>query len=152
MKKSDVELSREIIQKWLELDLLSILEDSGVIPQICANLPHDIGRGSAMRVKKIQAIRLGNMTRHSLNQTCSSVDAEAILHIGIDLTWDEYERIQEVRELVGECEEEFVSTTVFFDTPVMVSADIAILSEPPMVTSFQVKKISGVATSIEYQA
>ncbi len=151
MKKSDVELSREIIRKWLESDLLSILEDSGVLPQISANLPYDIGRGSAMKIQEIKSLNPGSITMHSLNQSSVSVEAEAILHVGVDVSWDEYEKNHEARELVGECEEEFVSTTVLFDTPVKIAAEIAILREPPMVTSFQVRKISGVATSIEYQ-
>lgn len=151
MKKSDVELSREIIRKWLQLDLLSILEDSGVLPQISANLPYDIGRASAMKIQEIKSLTPGNITRHSLNQSNVSIEAEAILHVGVDILWDEYQKDHEVREFVGECEGEFVSTTVLFDTPVKISADIAILREPPMVTSFQVRKISGVATSIEYE-
>ena len=91
MKKSDVDLSREIIRKWLELDLLSILEDSGVLPQISANLPYDIGRASAMKIQEIKSLNPGNITRHSLNQSNVSIEAEAILHVGVDISWDEYQ-------------------------------------------------------------
>ena len=87
----------------------------------------------------------------SLHLSRVTVDVNVNLHIGIDVSWDEYQSSQEVREFVGEAEEEFISTTVFFDMPVQVKLELELLKEPPMIASYTLRKIGGPATAVEYK-
>ncbi len=147
----DVELARQTILRWLDQNFLEVIEEAEVLPQVVANLPNNIARGNAMRVKELRALNLDGLKLISLHMSRVTADVSVNLHIGIDVSWDEYQSSQEVREFVGEEEEEFVSTTVFFDSPVHVTLELELLKEPPMVASYTLRKISGAANCVEYK-
>ena len=149
LSTDDLDWARQTISRWLEQNLLEIIEGSEALPQVVANFPADIARGNAMKVKELRALNLESVSLHLSRVT---VDINVNLHIGIDVSWDEYQSSQEVREFVGEAEEEFISTTVFFDSPVQVTLELELLKEPPMVASCKLRKISGDATYVEYKS
>jgi hypothetical protein len=150
MSQKENGLINSIVSKWLEQDLLTIIEKSKVLPIVVADFPDSVGRGNAMRIEKLKSMDLGGLKLHSLNQSHVNVEIDLVLHVAIDVYWVEYQSSQEVRNLIGECEEEFVSSTIYLDTPLHVSVDLDLLKEPPMVISHALRKVSGSATSVEY--
>ena len=144
--------ARQTILRWLERDFLELIEESEVLPQVVANLPGNMARGNAMKIKELRALNLQELKLLSFHLSRVTVDINVNLHVGIDVSWDEYQSSQEVREFVGEAEDEFISTTVFFDSPVQVTLELELLKEPPMVASCKLRKISGDATYVEYKS
>ena len=86
-----------------------------------------------------------------INQSHLNTTVEMILEVSVDVYWHEYLASQEVRDFVGETDEEFQSITSYFDAPIKVSIDLEILKEPPMVMSHFLKEIGGGRFSIQYK-
>lgn len=150
MREDENGLAKSIVMKWLEQDLLTIIEESEVLPIVVADFPNGVGRGNAMRIEKLKSMDLGGLKLRSLNQSQVNVQVDLVVHVAIDVYWEEYQSSQEVRNLIGENEQEFVSSTIYLDTPLHVSVDLELLKQPPMVTSHELREISGSATSVEY--
>ena len=152
LSTDDLDWARQTISRWLEQNLLEIIEGSEALPQVVANFPADIARGNAMKVKELRALNLESVSLLSLHLSRVTVDINVNLHIGIDVSWDEYQSSQEVRDFVGDPGEEFISITAFLDAPVQVKLELALLREPPMVASFALRQISGQATCVAYKS
>lgn len=141
---------QKTVQRWLEQNLLAVIEDSEVVAQVVTNLPFDVGRGSVMKIHQLTSIDLAGMKLRSLHQSLVYVEVQTQMRVGIDVSWEEYQSSQEVRDFVGETEEEFISTSVMFDTSVGVVLDLELLKEPPMVIKHFLRKISGPSTDVEF--
>jgi hypothetical protein len=147
----EAESAKKTITRWIYQDFLSIIEEADVLPEVVANLPSDMSRGNALKIKELNSLSLDGMKLLSLQLSRVMVELSVKIHMGIDVSWDDYKSSHEARTFVGETDEEFISTTVFFDSQVQVTLELELLKVPPMVVSYRLKKIIGEATSVEYE-
>ena len=151
MSSQNVDQYKKIIGIWLEQNILEIVKESESLPVVTADLPDGVGRGNASQIKELKSIDIQGMKLLSINQSHLNTTVEMILEVSVDVYWHEYLASQEVRDFVGETEEEFQSITSYFDAPIKVSIDLEILKEPPMVMSHFLKEIGGGRFSIQYK-
>jgi len=151
MYNQNVDQYKKIIGIWLEQNILEIVKESESLPVVTADLPDGVGRGNASQIKELKSIDIQGMKLLSINQSHLNTTVEMILEVSVDVYWHEYLASQEVRDFVGETEEEFQSITSYFDAPIKVSIDLEILKEPPMVMSHFLKEIGGGRFSIQYK-
>jgi hypothetical protein len=142
---------RQTLSKWADLHLLEVIQDTDVLPQVVMNMPHNVARGNAMKIKELQELSLQGMKHLSLQLRQVTVDISANVHLGIDISWEEYQNNVEVREFLGDLEGEFISTSVVCDSPLHMTLELELLKEPPMVVSYKLRKIAGDATSVEFK-
>ena len=152
MYNQNVDQYKKIIGIWLEQNILEIVKESESLPVVKADLPDGVGRGNASQIKELKSIDIQGMKLLSINQSHLNTTVEMILEVSVDVYWHEYLASQEVRDFVGETEEEFQSITSYFDAPIKVSIDLKILNEPPMVMSHFLKEIGGGRFSIQYKS
>ena len=152
MYNQNVDQYKKIIGIWLEQNILEIVKESESLPVVTADLPDGVGRGNASQIKELKSIDIQGMKLLSINQSHLNTTVEMILEVSVDVYWHEYLASQEVRDFVGETEEEFQSITSYFDAPIKVSIDLEILKEPPMVMSHFLKEIGGGRFSIQYKS
>ena len=152
MSSQNVDQYKKIIGIWLEQNILEIVKESESLPVVTADLPDGVGRGNASQIKELKSIDIQGMKLLSINQSHLNTTVEMILEVSVDVYWHEYLASQEVRDFVGETEEEFQSITSYFDAPIKVSIDLEILKEPPMVMSHFLKEIGGGRFSIQYKS
>ena len=152
MYNQNVDQHKKIIGLWLEENILEIVKESESLPVVTADLPDGVGRGNASQIKELKSIDIQGMKLLSINQSHLNTTVEMILEVSVDVYWHEYLASQEVRDFVGETEEEFQSITSYFDAPIKVSIDLEILKEPPMVMSHFLKEIGGGRFSIQYKS
>ena len=152
MYNQNVDQYKKIIGIWLEQNILEIVKESESLPVVTADLPDGVGRGNASQIKELKSIDIQGMKLLSINQSHLNTTVEMILEVSVDVYWHEYLASQEVRDFVGETDEEFQSITSYFDAPIKVSIDLEILKEPPMVMSHFLKEIGGGRFSIQYQS
>jgi hypothetical protein len=132
-----------VIKVWLLANLHEVLNDLEVIPSISFNLPADVGRTNASKVKSINTVDLKDVQLVSL----SYLKVEALIsvspNVSVDVSWDDYLSSSEARELVGESESEFLF--ISFDTQVELTLKIQfeLLKEPLMVASYKVLSVDG---------
>lgn len=151
MYNQNVDQYKKIIGIWLEQNILEIVKESESLPVVTADLPDGVGRGNASQIKELKSIDIQGMKLLSINQSHLNTTVEMILEVSVDVYWHEYLASQEVRDFVGETDEEFQSITSYFDAPIKVSIDLEILKEPPMVMSHFLKEIGGGRFSIQYK-
>lgn len=151
MYNQNVDQHKKIIGLWLEENILEIVKESESLPVVTADLPDGVGRGNASQIKELKSIDIQGMKLLSINQSHLNTTVEMILEVSVDVYWHEYLASQEVRDFVGETDEEFQSITSYFDAPIKVSIDLEILKEPPMVMSHFLKEIGGGRFSIQYK-
>ncbi len=151
MSSQNVDQYKKIIGIWLEQNILEIVKESESLPVVTADLPDGVGRGNASQIKELKSIDIQGMKLLSINQSHLNTTVEMILEVSVDVYWHEYLASQEVRDFVGETDEEFQSITSYFDAPIKVSIDLEILKEPPMVMSHFLKEIGGGRFSIQYK-
>ena len=152
MYNQNVDQHKKIIELWLKENILEIVKESESLPVVTADLPDGVGRGNASQIKELKSIDIQGMKLLSINQSHLNATVEMILEVSVDVYWHEYLASQEVRDFVGETEEEFQSITSYFDAPIKVSIDLEILNEPPMVMSHFLKEIGGGRFSIQYKS
>ena len=152
MYNQNVDQYKKIIGIWLEQNILEIVKESESLPVVTADLPDGVGRGNASQIKELKSIDIQGMKLLSINQSHLNATVEMILEVSVDVYWHEYLASQEVRDFVGETDEEFQSITSYFDAPIKVSIDLEILKEPPMVMSHFLKEIGGGRFSIQYKS
>ena len=152
MYNQNVDQYKKIIGIWLEQNILEIVKESESLPVVTADLPDGVGRGNASQIKELKSIDIQGMKLLSINQSHLNTTVEMILEVNVDVYWHEYLASQEVRDFVGETDEEFQSITSYFDAPIKVSIDLEILKEPPMVMSHFLKEIGGGRFSIQYKS
>ena len=152
MYNQNVDQHKKIIELWLKENILEIVKESESLPVVTADLPDGVGRGNASQIKELKSIDIQGMKLLSINQSHLNTTVEMILEVSVDVYWHEYLASQEVRDFVGETEEEFQSITSYFDAPIKVSIDLEILNEPPMVMSHFLKEIGGGRFSIQYKS
>lgn len=152
MNNQNVDQYKKIIGIWLEQNILEIVKGSESLPVVTADLPDGVGRGNASQIKELKSIDIQGMKLLSINQSHLNTTVEMILEVSVDVYWHEYLASQEVRDFVGETDEEFQSITSYFDAPIKVSIDLEILKEPPMVMSHFLKEIGGGRFSIQYKS
>ena len=152
MYNQNVDQHKKIIGLWLEENILEIVKESESLPVVTADLPDGVGRGNASQIKELKSIDIQGMKLLSINQSHLNAIVEMILEVSVDVYWHEYLASQEVRDFVGETDEEFQSITSYFDAPIKVSINLEILKEPPMVMSHFLKEIGGGRFSIQYQS
>ena len=152
MYNQNVDQHKKIIGLWLEENILEIVKESESLPVVTADLPDGVGRGNASQIKELKSIDIQGMKLLSINQSHLNATVEMILEVSVDVYWHEYLASQEVRDFVGETDEEFQSITSYFDAPIKVSIDLEILKEPPMVMSHFLKEIGGGRFSIQYKS
>ncbi len=150
MNNENVDRNKKIIGLWLEQNILEIIKESETLPEVTAELPNGIGRGNASEIKELKSIDIQGMKLLSINQSHVNATVEMILEVSVDVYWHEYLSSQEVRDFVGESEDEFQSITTYFDAPIRVSIDLEILKEPPMVMSHFLREIGGGRYSIKF--
>ena len=151
MYNQNVDQYKKIIGIWLEQNILEIVKESESLPVVTADLPDGVGRGNASQIKELKSIDIQGMKLLSINQSHLNTTVEMILEVSVDVYWHEYLASQEVRDFVGETDEEFQSITSYFDAPIKVSINLEILKEPPMVLSHFLKEIGGGRFSIQYK-
>ena len=151
MYNQNVDQHKKIIELWLKENILEIVKESESLPVVTADLPDGVGRGNASQIKELKSIDIQGMKLLSINQSHLNTTVEMILEVSVDVYWHEYLASQEVRDFVGETDEEFQSITSYFDAPIKVSIDLEILKEPPMVMSHFLKEIGGGRFSIQYK-
>jgi hypothetical protein len=142
---------RQTLSKWADQHLLEVIQDTDVLPQVVMNMPHNVARGNAMKIKELQELSLQGMKHLSLQLRQVTVDISVNVHLGIDISWEEYQNNVEVREFLGDLEGEFISTSVVCDSPLHMTLELELLKEPPMVVSYKLRKIAGDATSVEFK-
>lgn len=142
---------RQTISKWADLHLLEVIQDTDVLPQVVLNMPHNVARGNAMKVKEIQELRLQGVKHLSLQLRRVSVEISVNVHLGVDISWEEYQNHAEVREFLGDLDGEFISTSVVCDTSLHLTLELELLKEPPMVVSHKLRKVEGDASSVEFK-
>ena len=152
MYNQNVDQHKKIIGLWLEENILEIVKESESLPVVTADLPDGVGIGNASQIKELKSIDIQGMKLLSINQSHLNAIVEMILEVSVDVYWHEYLASQEVRDFVGETDEEFQSITSYFDAPIKVSINLEILKEPPMVMSHFLKEIGGGRFSIQYQS
>ena len=152
MYNQNVDQHKKIIELWLKENILEIVKESESLPVVTADLPDGVGRGNASQIKELKSIDIQGMKLLSINQSHLNAIVEMILEVSVDVYWHEYLASQEVRDFVGETDEEFQSITSYFDAPIKVSIDLEILKEPPMVMSHFLKEIGGGRFSIQYKS
>ena len=152
MYNQNVDQHKKIIELWLKENILEIVKESESLPVVTADLPDGVGRGNASQIKELKSIDIQGMKLLSINQSHLNAIVEMILEVSVDVYWHEYLASQEVRDFVGETDEEFQSITSYFDAPIKVSINLEILKEPPMVMSHFLKEIGGGRFSIQYQS
>ena len=152
MYNQNVDQHKKIIGLWLEENILEIVKESESLPVVTADLPDGVGRGNTSQIKELKSIDIQGMKLLSINQSHLNATVEMILEVSVDVYWHEYLASQEVRDFVGETDEEFQSITSYFDAPIKVSIDLEILKEPPMVMSHFLKEIGGGRFSIQYKS
>jgi hypothetical protein len=142
---------RQTLSKWADRHLLEVIQDTDVLPQVVMNMPHNVARGNAMKIKELQELSLQGMKHLSLQLRQVTVDISANVHLGIDISWEEYQNHAEVREFLGDLEGEFISTSVVCDSSLQLTLELELLKEPPMVVSHKLRKIAGDASSVEFK-
>ena len=114
MSSQNVDQYKKIIGIWLEQNILEIVKESESLPVVTADLPNGVGRGNASQIKELKSIDIQGMKLLSINQSHLNTTVEMILEVSVDVYWHEYLASQEVRDFVGETEEEFQSITSYF--------------------------------------
>jgi hypothetical protein len=152
MNNQNADQHKKIIGLWLEQNILEIVKESETLPVVTADLPDGVGRANASEIKELKSIDIQGMKLLSINQSHVNATVEMVLEVSVDVYWHEYLASQEVRDFVGESEEEFQSITTYFDAPIKVAIDLEILKEPPMVMSHFLKEIGGGRFSIQYKS
>ena len=84
------------------------------------------------------------MKHLSLQLRQVTVDISVNVHLGIDISLEEYQNNVEVREFLGDLEGEFISTSVVCDSSLQLTLELELMKEPPMVVSHKLRKIAGV--------
>lgn len=87
----------------------------------------------------------------SLSESTVEVSISVNINMYVDVGWDDYLSSPEVREFVGEVEEEFISNYSSFDSDVDLKIYLIILNFTPMVASHEIVSISGDYKTITFK-
>jgi hypothetical protein len=141
---------KAIIESWLVDNLHEVLNNLEVIPSVSFNLPEDMGRANASKIKAINSVNLKDV--HLISLSYSNVEAivSASPEVSVDVSWDDYLSSSEVRELVGETEKEFAFLSIFTEVNLEIKIHFELLKEPPMVASHRVLEVNGDCGGYEF--
>ena len=142
---------KKIVKNWLSTDLLQVLSDTEALAEVVVNFPVGIGSSSASRLKSINSMDIDGLKMLSLSESTVEVSISVNINMSVDVGWDDYLSSPEVREFVGEVEEEFISNYSSFDSDVDLKIYLIILNFPPMVASHEIVSISGDYKTITFK-
>jgi hypothetical protein len=134
---------KAIIKSWLVDNLHEVLNNLEVIPSISFNLPEDVGRANASKIKAINSVNLKDVHLVSLSYSNVEATVSASPEVSVDVSWDDYLSSSEVRDLVGETEKEFAFLSIYTEVNLEIKIHFELLKEPPMVASHKVLEVNG---------
>lgn len=142
--------ARKTIEHWLETHLLEELGSWDMLPQVVADFPESIGRGQPTALKAVQSIDLGSMRLKSLSQSVVSATLSVTLSFSLYVSKEDYDSSQEVRDFVGEHDDDFSGIYTDADAKLEVCFDFELLKQPPMVLSTKLCSIGGQSTTYRF--
>ena len=142
--------ARQTIEHWLQTHLLEELGSWDILPQVVADFPEHTGRGQPTALKAVQSIDLGSMRLKSLSQSLVSATLSVTLSFSLYVSKEDYDNSQEVRDFVGNHDDDFSGIYTDTDAKLEVTFDFELLKEPPMVLSAKLRSISGQSTTFRF--
>ena len=142
--------ARKTIENWLQTNLLEELSSWDMLPQVVADFPENTGRGQPTALKAIQSIDLGSMQLKSLSQSVVNATLSVTLSFSLYVSKEDYDSSHEVRDFVGEQEDDFSGIYTDTDAKLKVCFDFELLKQPPMVLSTKLRSIGGQSTTYQF--
>lgn len=143
--------ARKTIEDWLQQHLLEELTSCDLLPQVLADFPENIGRVHPTSLKGIKTIDLGSMHLKSLSQSVVNATLSVNLSFSLYVSKEDFESSQEVRNFVGEQEDNFSGIYIDSDGSLEVCFDFELLKNPPMVLSTKLQSIGGQSTTYRFE-
>jgi len=90
------------------------------------------------------------MRLKSLSQTLVSAILSVTLSFSLYVSKEDYDNSKEVRDFVGDHDDDFSGIYTDTDAKLEVAFDFELLKEPPMVLSAKLRSISGQSTTFRF--
>lgn len=139
------------VQRWMADQLLDVVRAYDDWHHVITDIPMGLGSSSLEKLSGIQEFQLSDIRRISLGQTQVQVTVDAKVSISIRVDFSDYTQSREVRDLVGEADEEFLGCYFDLESPVTLTLKLTLLNEPPMVTDHFLTQIDGGVTSVTFK-
>lgn len=139
------------VQRWMADQLLDVVRAYDDWHHVITDIPMGLGSSSLEKLSGIQEFQLSDIRRISLGQTQVQVTVDAKVGISIRVDFSDYTQSREVRDLVGEADEEFLGCYFDLESPVTLTLKLTLLNEPPMVTDHFLTQIDGGVTTVTFK-
>jgi hypothetical protein len=142
--------ARKTIEHWLQTHLLRELGTWDILPQVVADFPENIGLGIPTELKNVKSIDLGSMRLKSLSQSAVNATFSVVLNLSLYISKEDYDASQEVRNYVGEHDDDFSGIYMDTNTRLELCFEFELLSQPPMVLSSKLRTVGGNSTTYQF--
>jgi hypothetical protein len=143
--------ARETIEHWLQTHLLEELGSWDILPQVVADFPENTGRVMPTALKNVKSVDLSSMRLKSLSQSVVNATLSVTLSFSLYVSKEDYDASQEVRDFVGEHDDDFSGIYTDTDATLEVCFDFELLKQPPMVLSTRLRSIGGQSSTYRFE-
>jgi hypothetical protein len=117
---------------------------------VVADFPENIGLGIPTELKNVKSIDLGSMRLKSLSQSAVNATFSVVLNLSLYISKEDYDASQEVRNYVGEHDDDFSGIYMDTNTRLELCFEFELLSQPPMVLSSKLRTVGGNSTTYQF--
>lgn len=141
----------QTVQRWMTDELLDVVRAYDDWHHVITDIPMGLGSSSPEKLSGMKDFQLSDVRRISLGQTQVQVSVDVTVGISIRVDFSDYTQSREVRDLVGEADEEFSGCYFDLESPVTLMLKLTLLNEPPMVTEHFLAQIDGGVTTVTFK-
>ncbi len=151
MNIEPIDEARNTIEHWLQTQLLEELGSWDMLPQVVADFPENTGRVHPTALKGVKSVDLGSMRLKSLSQSVVNATLSVTLSFSVYVSKEDYGASQEVRDFLGEQDDDFSGIYTETDATLEVCFDFELFKQPPMVLSTRLRSIGGQSSTYRFE-